>query len=286
MMGRISAKTGLIALLGNPVKHSKSPQMHNLAFEHLGLDYAYLAFEVKEDQLHEAVLGLKSLGAIGFNVTMPYKQSVIPFLDELTEEARLCEAVNTVKNDRGRLMGYNTDGMGFVMALHEEGVKIKGRKFSIIGAGGAAKSIVIRLAMEGASEIALFNRSEKSAMHLAQVIRDNVPDCRIHWHEIEMETMKRECGESEALIHTTNLGMGGRIDESAITDPGVFHKDLLVADIIYAPPKTKLLEMAERSGCRIMNGLGMIIGQGALAFQIWTGKEMPIALVKKTLIRE
>lgn len=285
MLERISAETGLIALLGNPAKHSISPKMHNFAFKQLGLDYVYLAFEVKEDQLYESVQGLKSLGAIGFNVTMPYKESVIPFLDDVTEEAKLCEAVNTVKNDHGRLIGYNTDGMGFVMALNEEGVKIQGKKFSVIGAGGAAKSIVIRLAMEGASAITLFNRSQASANHLVQVIRDNIPDCRINWSEIDMAKMKTACRESEALINTTNVGMGELINKSVVTDSGVFHKGLLVADIIYSPPKTRLLEEAEKSGCRIMNGLGMIVGQGALAFHIWTGKEMPIALVKEAVIR-
>lgn len=282
----ISGTTKLIALLGNPVAHSKSPKMHNTALKYLNLDYTYLAFEVESDQFKNAVYGLKSLGVVGFNVTMPYKQSIIPFLDELSEEAELCEAVNTVKNHHGRLIGYNTDGMGFIMSLKEQGIQVEHNKFSVIGAGGAAKSIVIQLAMQGASEIVLFNRSEQRAKHLVRIIRSRFPECSIHWREIDPLTMAVECKESEALIHTTNVGMGSEKERSLITDSTVFHKDLFVADLIYAPSKTKFLKLAEQNGCRIMNGLGMIIGQGALAFQIWTGKEMPISLVKKTLAQK
>ncbi|RQD67236.1 MAG: shikimate dehydrogenase [Tindallia sp. MSAO_Bac2] len=282
MSEKISGETKLVALLGDPVKHSKSPEMHNLGFQYLGIDYIYMAFEVKERHLKDAVEGLRSLNAVGFNLTMPHKQAVIPLLDEISEEAKLCGAVNTVKNDNGKLIGYNTDGMGFVRSLYDEGIQVEGNKFTVIGAGGAAKSIVIRLAMEGAEEIALFNRSKQPANSLVQLINAYIPRCKINWFEINMDIFKEQCKDSAVLINTTNVGMGNSINESIITDPDVFHHPLVVADIIYSPAKTKMLKMAEKEGCHIINGSGMIIGQGALAFKIWTGCEMPVDLVRNS----
>lgn len=283
---RITGKTKLIALLGNPVCQSVSPEIHNLAFEFHGLDYTYMAFRVEKNQLEKAVEGLRSLDATGFNVTMPYKELILSYLDEITEEARLCNAVNTVYNNNGKLIGHNTDGKGFLLSLEKHHMIAEGNKFVVLGAGGASRSIVMQLALEGAAEIVIFNRSKPAALNLMRCVKENFPRCHITCFEIDMDIIKLQCQDAIALINTTSIGMGEFIGQSIITDIDVFHSDLTVVDIIYAPAKTKLLQLAEASGCNILNGLGMIIGQGALAFKIWTGHEMPMQLINNYLIEK
>jgi len=285
-VNHIKGTTSLSGLIGYPVKHSKSPQMHNTAFEALGLDYVYLAFEVQEGNLKKAVEAMKTLNAIGFNVTMPYKTKVLEYLDDISEEARIIGSVNTVKNENGRLIGYNTDGIGFIKSLEEKGVNYVEEKVVILGAGGAARAIATQLAYDGAAEVVLFNRTLGKAEEIAENINASIPTCRCRGLEMDESLLKEEIRDAAILVNCTSVGMKPNIDKSIIPSPEVLHKDLFVADIVYEPRKTKLLEFAERAGCRYMNGLMMVIWQGALAFNIWTQKDMPVDLIKKAVFEE
>lgn len=286
MANRIKGSTSLAGLLGYPIKHSKSPQIHNTAFEALNLDHVYLAFEVEEGHLEEALGAMKALDAIGFNVTMPHKNKVVELLDEVSEEVKIIGSVNTVKNEKGRLIGYNTDGKGFIKALQEAGADIRNQKIVIAGAGGAARAIAIQLAFDGAGEIVMFNRTLSTAEKIVNSINSNIASCRARAFQMDEAGMKEELKEAALLINCTSLGMKNAIDQSIVTDTETLHRGLFVSDIIYDPPRTKLLSIAEEAGCRTMNGLGMLIWQGAIAFKIWTGQEMPVDLIKKEIFEK
>lgn len=283
MSNRIQGTTTLVGLLGYPLKHSRSPHMHNTAFEALGLDHVYMAFEVQEGYIKEGLEAIKILNAVGCNVTMPHKKKVLEFLDEVSEDAILIGSVNTVKNHNGKLVGYNTDGKGFVKSLDENNVDYKGKKVVMVGAGGAARAVATQLAYEGAGEIVLFNRTFASAEEIIDNINMNIPSCKGMAFEMNEEKLNKEIAEASILINCTSLGMKATIDQAIISSSKVLHKDLFVADIVYDPEKTKLLKMAEEAGCKYMNGLMMMIWQGAIAFKIWTGKDMPVELIKKEI---
>lgn len=281
MKYNISGKTRLTGLIGYPVRHSISPNMHNRAFQYLGLDYVYLVFEIKEDNLKDTVMAIKTLDVAGFNVTMPLKQIIMPLLDEISKEAQLIGSVNTVINDNGKLIGHNTDGKGYVKSLEDEGITVEGKRFVMAGAGGAARSIAIQLALDGAQEITIFNRTLDKAKEICEIINKNIPNCKVMTTGYEENQLKQQLKKADVLINCTSLGMAPHEEKSIITNPELLHTDLIVSDIIYFPAKTKLLQMAEDAGCKVINGVGMIIGQGALAFKIWTGLDMPIDYVKE-----
>ncbi len=276
MIDRITGTTSLAGLLGYPVKHSRSPRIYNAAFEALGLDCIYLAFEVEERFFKEAVYAMRALNAVGFNVTMPYKRSVMEFLDEVSEDAAIIGSINTVKNENGRLIGYNTDGKGFVMALSKAGLDLRNKKIVIAGAGGAARAVAIQSALEGAGEIVIFNRTLSAAEEIAEVINSRICGCRSRVSEISESALKEELKDAAVLVNCTSLGMEGMADKSIVLSPRTLHRGLFAADIIYEPKKTKLLSIAEEAGCKTMNGLGMLLWQGAMAFKIWTGLDMPV----------
>ncbi|SNS80789.1 shikimate dehydrogenase [Anaerovirgula multivorans] len=282
----ISGYTRLVGLLGYPIRHSRSPHMHNMAFQHLGLDYAYLVFEVNEDNLKEAVVAMRTLDVAGFNVTMPNKKNIMPLLDEVSEEAQLIGSVNTVVNKKGRLIGYNTDGKGYVMALNEEGIAVEGKRIVIAGAGGASRSVAIQLALDGAKEITILNRTLNSAEEICDIIKNNIPTCKTLASGYDDDQLKQQLKETDLFINCTNLGMGSHEEKSIIPSTNMLHPDLIVSDVVYSPPKTKLLQMAEKVGCKTLNGLGMMIGQGALAFKIWTGEDMPTDYIKEIIFGE
>lgn len=282
-MNRIKGSTRLIALIGNPVKHSKSPYMHNLSFEKLGLDYAYMAFEVEDNLLENTVDALKILNSRGFNITMPHKENIIKYLDETSEDARIIGSVNTVLNENNRLIGYNTDGRGFIKALEEEGQEFKDKKIVIIGAGGACRAIAIQLAFDGAREVVIFNRTFKKAEDISNTINREISKGKSRAIELDEKLLKRELKDAQILINTTSIGMKDTIDQSVIKSPHILHRDLFVIDLIYDPLKTKFLSQAEEMGCKTMNGANMLLYQGALAFKIWTDREMPIEDVKEAV---
>lgn len=286
MTSRITGKTKLIGLLGTPISHSLSPTMHNEAFTRLGLDYVYLAFEVGNQSLPDVLKGLRAMNVRGFNVTMPNKTLVCKYLDKLSPAAELAGSVNTVVNDGGILTGHITDGIGYMRGLKEANIDIIGKKMTIAGAGGAATAICIQAALDGVSEISIFNkkdeffdRAEKTAIDIT-----SKTNCKVKIYDIDdLDKLREEISSSSIFTNATSVGMKPLEGESVIPDPTMLHSDLVVSDIIYIPKKTRLLEMAEEQGCRTINGLAMMLWQGAKAFEIWTGEEMPVDEIKKLL---
>ena len=286
MAQRITGHTELIGLIATPIRHSKSPMMHNTAFEALGLDYAYLVFEVGNDKLETAVNGLRALGVRGFNVSMPNKTPIMQYLDEITPAARLCKSVNTVINDNGHLTGTVTDGTGYMQSLKEENIDIIGKKITVIGAGGAATAICVQAALDGVKEISIFNRRDefwdRAQENVDKIMKET--GCQaVRFDLADKDALRREIADSVLLANATNVGMGELAGQCLIPDESYLRPDLVVTDVIYSPDKTALLEMAEKVGCHIVNGLGMMIYQGAAAFKLWTGKDMPIDVVKEAL---
>lgn len=283
-MKQITGHTQLTGLLGSPVSHSISPMMHNESFQQLDLDYVYLAFDVDIEHLNNAVEGLRAVNACGFNLTMPHKNAMCELCDSLSPAAEIIGAVNTVVNDNGHLTGYTTDGSGYMRALREDGHDIIGKKMTILGAGGAATSIFVQAALDGVSEISIFSRRSKffeRAENIISVLNERT-DCKINLYDFDDESiLRREISESALLVNATSVGMAPNVDQSIITDGSFFHKDLIVSDVIYNPRETKLLKLAREAGCQTQNGLYMLLYQGAEAFKLWTGEEMPVELIKK-----
>lgn len=286
MPQRITGHTELIGLIANPIRHSKSPMMHNTAFEALGLDYAYLVFEVDQTTLKAAVEGLRALGVRGFNVSMPNKGPIMQYLDEILPAGRLCQAVNTVVNENGRLIGTSTDGEGYMMACKDQGIDIIGKKITLLGAGGAATAIAMQAGLDGVREISIFNRNDSfwsRAVENAEKLNAET-GCKAAAYRLEdVEALRREIADSVALVNATSAGFGEQRGLCPIPDVGLLRPELTVTDVIYVPEKTPLLEMAEKLGCKTMNGIGMMLYQGAAAFKLWTGREMPVDAVKAVL---
>lgn len=283
-MKDITGHTRLTGLLGSPVSHSISPMMHNEAFRQLDLDYVYLAFDVGVEGMETAVNGLRSLNVRGFNVTMPGKNVMASLCDQLSPAAEIIGAVNTVVNDNGVLTGHNTDGIGYMMAVKDAGHNIIGKKMTLLGAGGAATAVLAQAALDGLSEIAVFSirdqfwgRAEKTVATL-----NERTTCKVKLYDFEDESiLRREISESTLLVNGTSVGMAPNIDRSIITDKSMLRSDLIVSDVIYNPRETKLLKLAKEVGCPTFNGLYMLLYQGAEAFKIWTGQEMPVELIKE-----
>ncbi|WP_125710101.1 shikimate dehydrogenase [Companilactobacillus zhongbaensis] len=290
MKDRIDGHTILIGLMAYPIRHSMSPTMHNSAFVKLGLNYAYLAFEVENDQLPDAIQGIRALRLRGSNISMPNKQKVIPLLDKLDPVAEMVGAVNTVVNDDGVLTGYTTDGTGFMKSLQDEDLNIIGRKMTLAGAGGAGTAIAIQAAMDGVKEISIFNRKDdqwENALRNAKIINEKT-DCKANVFDIaDQETFKKEIADSYIYCDSTGVGMKPLEGKSLINDPSIFHKDMIVYDTVYAPRTTKLMEVAEEANVEhVFNGLGMMLEQGAEAFKLWTGKEMPVDYIRELLFND
>lgn len=284
MAKEITGHTKLICLLGSPVSHSISPSMHNASFKALDLDYAYLAFNVDTDTLEDTVNTLKNIGARGWNLTMPCKNRMAELCDELSPAAKISGSVNTVVNENGILTGHTTDGIGFLHSAKEAGHDLTGKKIVLLGAGGASTSILVQAALDGASEIVVFSRPGKFYDRAIGII-DNLNQqthCNCHIHEFaDLTLLKEELMNSYILINGTSVGMAPDTDACIIPDASFFHKNLVVADVIYNPRETKLLTMAKEAGCNTFNGMYMLLYQGAEAFRLWTGKEMPVELVKE-----
>ena len=288
-LGRIDGKTKLIGFLAKPAGHSKSPAIHNAAFRKLNLNYAFMAFEVGNEQLADAITGIRALNIQGFSVSMPNKIDILPLLDGLSPAAELIGAVNTVVNHNGQLIGYNTDGIGYMHSLATAGVNYKGKKMTILGAGGAATAITIQAALEGVAEISIFNREDQffpNALRNAEIINKKMKDtnCIARVYPLEdLARLKEEITTSQILTNATDVGMKHLEGQSLLPDPSWLHPSQIVTDIIYFPDRTKLLEQAIAIGCKTINGLGMLLWQGAEQFRIWTGQEMPIEDVKQQI---
>ncbi|HBE9445774.1 shikimate 5-dehydrogenase [Clostridioides difficile] len=281
----ISGRTGLFALIGTPVGHSKSPVMYNYSFEKLDLDYRYLAFDITVDKVKEALSAIKTFNIKGANVTMPCKSAVTEYMDELSPAARIIGACNTIVNDNGKLVGHITDGVGYVRNLKENEVEVKGKKVTIMGAGGAATAIQVQCALDGAREISIFNAKDdfyKRAEQTVENIKKEVPKCVVNLYDLEdTNKLYEEIESSDILTNATLIGMKPYDNETNIKDTSVLRKDLVVTDVVYNPRKTKMIEDAESNGCKAIGGLGMLLYQGAESFNLYTGLEMPVKEVNE-----
>jgi len=277
---KVSGRTKVCAVIGDPVEHSLSPCFQNAAFQHLKLDFIYVAFTVKAEDLGAAISGVRSLGIYGLNVTMPHKISVIKYLDELDERADRIKSVNTILNRNGKLIGYTTDGIGVLNALKYNGVDPKGKKVVILGAGGAARSASYALS-EVAGELVILNRTIERARNLASKVRKLIGShVNVKWDGLTEESLRREVREADILINATPVGMSPDVN-GTLVEKRLLHPDMVVFDMIYHPLKTRLLREAEEVGAKTINGLSMLIHQGAASFEIWTGMEAPVDVMMK-----
>ena len=286
MEKRITGHTELIGLMAYPIRHLSSPAMHNAAFAKLGLDYAYLAFEVDNDSLEGAVQGIRSLKLVGSNVSMPNKTVVHKYLDKLSPAAEMCGAVNTIVNEDGVLTGHITDGTGYMMSLKDNGVDVIGKKMTIVGAGGAATAIEIQAALDGVAEISIFNRKDEFWANAEETVRkiNEKTNCKAQLFDLaDLDKLKEEIASSYLFTNATGMGMKPLEGQTYIPDKSFLRPDLIVSDVVYYPRETELLRMAKEVGCKTMNGLGMMLFQGAAAFKMWTGEDMPIEYMKEKL---
>jgi len=250
--------------------------MHNAAFKELGLDYEYIPFEVEPEDLHEAINGLRALHIAGFNVTIPHKEAIVPLLDDVTKLARTIGAVNTVENQEGKLIGYNTDGLGFIESLNEDaGFDPKGKRVVVLGAGGASRGVATMLAEVGASSIMLSDVFEDKGQELVEYL-NSLTETKCSFAKPDSASLSDEIEYADLLINTTPIGMHPKENESPLPKKVKLNKKTLVYDLVYNPSETKLLKTAKAASCKVVSGLGMLVRQGALAFTVFTGEEPPI----------
>lgn len=274
--------TGLLCLLGSPVAHSISPEMHNEACALLGLDDHYLAFDVTPDRLETAVNGLRELGVKGFNLTMPDKNRMAELCDQLSPAARICGAVNTVVNDNGTLIGHTTDGVGYMMSARDAGCDLAGKHMVQLGAGGAGTAVLVQAAMDGLASIDVFNTKDPFWPRVEQIVEqlNQQTGCRVTLHDLaDLEDLRACLLHADLLANTTPVGMD-KVPGCLIPDESYFHPGLVVSDVIYEPKETQLLRMARQAGLKTFNGMYMLLYQGAASFRLWTGQEMPVDQIK------
>ena len=283
---QITGHTELIGLLAYPIRHSQSPATHNAAYEKLGVDIVNLAFEVDAPELEDAIKGLRALKMRGANVSMPNKTVVHKYLDKLSPAAEMCGAVNTIVNEDGVLTGHITDGTGYMMSLKDNGVDVIGKKMTIVGAGGAATAIEIQAALDGVAEISIFNRKDEFWANAEETVRkiNEKTNCKAQLFDLaDLDKLKEEIASSYLFTNATGMGMKPLEGQTYIPDKSFLRPDLIVSDVVYYPRETELLRMAKEVGCKTMNGLGMMLFQGAAAFKMWTGEDMPIEYMKEKL---
>lgn len=281
MTSLIRGSTQVYGIIGYPVAHSRSPVMQNAAFQATGIDAAYLPFEVAPAQLAVAVAGLRALGVCGWNVTIPHKTAIMPLLDELSGEAERAGAVNTVVHRQGRLIGYNTDGAGLILSLERDlEFHVAGRKVVVLGSGGAARGAVAALCAKGAVSVAIGNRTVATAVNLSADLQTIFPETSLT--ACGMEEISALLPQADVLINTTSVGMHGEEIEGLRLD--LLPNTAKVYDMVYGAIATPLVLAAQRRGLRAVNGIGMLIAQGELAFTHWTGVEPPQGVMRAAVI--
>jgi shikimate dehydrogenase len=275
-------QTRIYGIFGYPIGHSLSPLMHNAAFAHQGLDAVYLPFAVHPAHLKVAVKSITALHICGVNVTIPHKQAVMAWMDELSPEARLIGAVNTIHLRDGRLHGYNTDGIGFLRALEEVGSDVVGRTVMLLGAGGAARAIAVQLCLSGIRRLLLANRTPTRAEDLAAFLKQNIPHADIIVVAMGESSLAVHLPDADIVVNATSVGMHPH--DPMLLPSTALSPQHLVCDIVYRPLHTPLLHAAQRQGARTVDGLGMLLHQGAKAFEIWTDRAFPLALIRTRLL--
>ncbi len=280
----INGNTKLACLIGHPVEHSFSPYIQNYLAKKAGLDMCYMCFDVEEEEVGAAVKGIKALGILGSNVTIPYKIKVMPHLDEIDKNAAIIGAVNTIKNQGGKLVGYNTDGVGFVNSVLESGHALEGKRIIVLGAGGASRAVVVELAAAKVASISIRNNTLEKAEELGQQITTHFKGVKVSTGALALTN--EDLAEADVLINTTPLGMSKQKDLCPIDEQLIPPAHLVVCDIVYNPHDTKLLLWAKAHGLAVVHGIGMLINQAVHSFYLWTGKEIDaydeiLALLKK-----
>lgn len=279
----VTGKTLVCGIIGDPVEHSVSPAMHNAAFRKLGLDYIYLPFRVKPENLEKAINGMRVLQIRGLSVTLPHKVAVMQYLDEIDPLAAKIEAVNTIVNENGKLKGYNTDAAGFIQALKQNGTKLKDSRVIILGAGGAARALAFALADNGA-EITILNRKQELDWAVALAVRiGKAYNSEISALELSTKNLKQSLAGADILVNATSVGMSPKINETLVP-VNLWRPGLTVFDVIYNPVATRLLIDAEKAGAKTIGGLEMLVGQGTVAFKLWTGEKAPEAIMKRAAL--
>lgn len=280
----IKGSTRTVGLFGYPVEHSLSPSMQNAAFRHCGLDICYVPFAVAPEALGAAFAGVRALGFLGLNLTIPHKVAAMSFVDEIAPEARMVGAINTVVNRDGRLIAYNTDLFGVTMALREDaGAEIKGKIVVLFGAGGAARACAFAFAIEGVGELIILNRTEGRAESLARdlvsYLGETGSSCRVRSGSLDSFGSWGE--RADILVNATSLGLGG--EEGPVSDLRILKDSCVVCDLVYHPGGTPFLRRARERGLKTADGLTVLLYQGAKSFSIWTGEEAPIEVMRDAL---
>lgn len=276
----IDSETKVVGIIGNPVRHSLSPIMHNKAFSHLGLNWVYLSFEVEPGRVRSAIEGARDLGMVGLNVTMPFKMEAVEWVDIKDGSVILTGSLNTLLFKDGKIMGFNTDGIGFLNSLREKGIPLQGRKVLLIGAGGAARAVAFVVAQQGVARLTVLNRTPQKAHRLAQELRSFKPETEVSTASYDLD-LALVISDSDLIINATSVGMKDHPGIPIPTDD--IDQRHVVYDLVYWPLRTELLKRSEERGARVVSGLEMLIHQGAESFRIWTGKEFPIPIVREEL---
>lgn len=283
MDARISARTEVYCVFGDPVKHSFSPKLHNKAFAKAGIDGVYVAFTANEQIIGDAIAAVKTLEIRGCSLTMPNKLACIPYLDHIDPTAQMIGSINTLVNNDGVITGYNTDGFGFLRSFEEMGASVEGNKMVLLGLGGAGSAVALTAALDyGLAELSVFNRANGKSWGHAQEIVDLINEkssCKAKLCDLnDKDLLREEMATAHMLGNTTNVGMADLAGQSVVPDASYFPKGMVVQDAIYSPAKTKLLEYTEEAGCQYTNGLSMLFYQGAKQFELWTGQDMPLTV--------
>lgn len=277
----VSGKVKICGIIGDPVEHSMSPAMHNAAFEKTGLDHIYLPFRVRKEDVGKAIDGMRALNIRGLNVTIPHKVAVMRFLDALDPLAQKLGAVNTVVNDNGFLKGYNTDAAGFLQALLDKGIEPRGKNVALLGAGGAARAVSFVLAERGV-DLVILNRTLNKALECAERVSQTF-NRKVRALELTGSNLAAELRKADILVNTTSVGMSPKVDETPVPS-GLLSPRLTVCDIVYNPIRTRLLKEAGAAGAETVDGVDMLVWQGALAFEKWTGIKAPVGVMREVVI--
>lgn len=277
----ISGKTQVCGVIGNPIEHTLSPTIHNAAFEALKLDFAFLPFKVRAAEVGNAMSGVRAFGIHGLNVTMPHKKTVIKYLDEIDPVVKAIASANTILNKDGRLLGFNTDGIGALNALKQNGVEPRGKKVLLLGAGGAAKAIAYALSQE-ADELVILNRTANLAKELAILLKQKF-NKKITADALSSIAIKDSLADANVLINATSVGMKPDANQTPVA-PQWLKPDLAVMDIVYNPFETKLAKDAKEAGAKVVSGVEMLIYQGAVSFEIWTACKAPVEVMRKSAL--
>jgi shikimate dehydrogenase len=281
-MMAISGKTRVCGVIGDPIEHTLSPTIHNAAFNHLELDFVFLAFRVKAAELENAICGMRGLGIHGLNVTMPHKGTVTAYLDKLDPAVKFLGSANTILNEDGKLLGFNTDGTGALKALRGNGVNLSEKKVLLLGAGSAAKAVAFSLSKE-VGELVILNRSSEKAKRLAEALRRTL-NKNVFGSSFSLDTLAENLRNSDVLINATSVGMHPKADQS-IVPPQLLRSGLTVMDIVYNPVETKLAKEAKAADAKVVSGVEMLIYQGAASFEIWTGRAAPVEVMRKAALK-